>query len=61
MVTSQKHTIYCNNKYCPYDDCERRVSRIRNKEKQKQVTQIDMQCICQRYTQYIADQLNKIK
>ena len=55
-----KISIYCNNKSCPYNDCERRVDRIRSKSRRDQVTQIDMQCTCQRYTQYLADQLNKI-
>jgi hypothetical protein len=55
-----KISIYCNNKSCPYNDCERRVDRIRSKSRRDRVTQIDMQCTCQRYTQYLADQLNKI-
>lgn len=55
-----KISIYCNNKSCPYKDCERRADRIRSKARREQVTQIDMQCTCQRYTQYLADQLNKI-
>lgn len=55
-----KVSIFCNNKSCPFDDCERRVDRIRSKVKRDKVTQINMQCICQRYTQFLADQLNKI-
>lgn len=53
-------TIYCNNKSCPFKDCERRADSIRNKARRDQVTKIDMQCTCQRYTQYLADQLNKV-
>ena len=51
--------IYCNNTSCPFKDCEKRSDRIRNKARREQVTKIDMQCICERYTQYLADEINK--
>lgn len=55
-----KLDIFCNNKMCPFKDCERRIDRVRSKKKREQATQIDMQCTCHRYTQYLADELNQI-
>lgn len=57
----EKYSIYCNNKSCPFKDCERRADGIKSKKKREQSTQIDMQCICQRYTQYLADQINQTR
>lgn len=56
----KKIVIYCNNKSCPFSDCECRVDRIKSEARRAEVTQIDMQCTCQRYTEYLAEQINKI-
>ena len=57
---SLEQIIYCNNKKCPLTDCERRIDRVKDESKREQLTQIDMQCICQRYTEYLANELNKL-
>lgn len=54
-----KYVIYCNNERCPFKDCDRRIDKLRSAKKREEATKIDMQCICDRYTKYLADQINQ--
>lgn len=61
--TWRKHRIeddyYCNNKSCPFNDCEKRLYDGQTESANKNSKQIDMQCICPRYNHYIVESLNK--
>lgn len=49
---------YCNNKSCPFTNCEKRLTNTTERAG-KEILQTDMQCMCPKYTHYIADSLNK--
>lgn len=60
--TWRKYSIldkyYCNNKSCPFTNCEKRISNA-VETVGKEILQTDMQCMCPRYTHYIAEKLNR--
>lgn len=54
--------VFCNNKICPYDDCDLKWKhQIEFDEDGDEPTVVDLQSSCQRVTRYLADQINNLR
>ena len=51
-----KVLVFCNNKVCPYRDCE---LRLKEDSLFRHITVIDLQSSCKRLANYLAKQINK--
>lgn len=53
-------SVFCNNKMCPYDDCDLKWKHQIVNEGVEKPTVIDLQSSCKRLTQYLANKINSL-
>lgn len=53
--------VLCNNKVCPYLDCEQRYGHKDMDAPHDKITVADLQSSCMRLAKFLANQINNIR